>query len=137
MNFKKYSILIVLIIYLLGCTHNVEKQNEVVEVNYLSFQIETYSPVTTESISNTTYKKIFLNKKEIIEIYALLKQVKSPLTFYNNKVRLKMLMPNKEIIYIEKDGTVLIGKIVKKLDMKGLKKLEKILDIDLGSKVSY
>jgi len=81
MNFKKYSILIVLIIYLLGCTHNVEKQNEVVEVNYLSFQIETYSPVTTESISNTTYKKIFLNKKEIIEIYALLKQVKSPLTF--------------------------------------------------------
>ena len=130
-------ILILLIIHLLGCTHNVGKQNEVVEVNYLSFQIETYSPVTTESISTTTYKKIFLNKKEIIEIYALLKQVKSPLTFHNQKVRLKMLMPNKEIIYIEKDGTVLIGKNVKKIDMKGLKKLEKILDIDLGSKTSY
>ena len=131
---KKYSALLLFVISLLGCTNSVVKseRNEVVEINYISFSVETYSPVKRLDMSKMTYKKIFLNKQEVIQIYDLLKKVSSSIVFRNKKVRLKILMPNKDIVYIEQSGIVSIGEDTRKIDKNGLKTLEKIFSIDLG-----
>ena len=135
-NIKKAIVISFSFFLLLGCINNKEvkvKRDILVKVNHLSFPISTYSPVTISRIGNMPMKSIYLTDKEVKNIYSILKKVSPAPIFTNATIRLKIDIPTREMIYIEKDGIAQIGKTTRKIDINGLKKLEKILDIDLGS----
>ena len=135
-NIKKAIVISFSFFLLLGCINNKEakvKGDILVKVNYLSFSICTYSAVTIATIENMTMKSIYLTDKEVENIYSVLKKVSPAPIFTGGRVRLKIDIPTREMIYIQKDGIAQVGKTTRKIDINGLKKLEKILGINLGS----
>lgn len=133
--FKKYLKFILYFLFFLGCSHNneVTKGNIPVKINYLPFAIDTYVPVTTSNIETKQSKLIYLTQKEIENIYEVFKKVSPIPTFKNKNVRLRIAIPDREVIYIESSGEVLDGQNIKKIDNVGLKTLEDILNVDLKS----
>jgi len=136
---KKYLKLFLGFIIFVGCSNHElvrSKKDIVVKVNYLPFPIETYVPVTMSNIGTMQPKEIYLTKEEVNNIYEVFQRV-SPIPIFDyGAVRLKIAIPNKKEIYIEQTGVVLNGEEVEKINIEGLKKLEKIFNIDLDSNMA-
>jgi len=137
-NIKKAIVISFSFFLLLGCINKETKVKGdiLVKVNYLSFTISTYSPVTTSTIGTGQSKEIYLTKEEVNNIYEVFQRVSPMPIFTDATVRLKIAIPNKKDIYIEETGVVLNGEEVEKINIEGLKKLEKIFNIDLNSKMA-
>ena len=136
---KKYLKFFLGFIIFVGCSNHElvrSKKDIVIKVNYLPFAIDTYVPVTTSNIGIKQSKKIYLTKEEVNNIYEVFQRVSPMPMFKNEKVRLKIAISNKKDIYIEETGVVLNGEEVQKINIEGLKKLEKIFNIDLDSNMA-
>ena len=97
------------------------------------FRINTYVPITRTRIRTLSSKNISLTKKEIESVYKVFKKT-TPIPKLDEKmIRLRIAIPNKKVIFLDRRGIVLDGKEVKKLDILGLKTLENIFKVNLGS----
>jgi len=135
---KKYLWISLCFIILSGCsTNQVEKNEEkiIVKINYMMFAVDTYAPITTARMRTINAKNISLTKKEIETLYTVFKKTIPTPKFDGYMVRLRIEIPNKKIIFLDATGVVLDGKEVKKIDNLGLKTLENILDVNLGSEI--
>ena len=135
---KKYLWMSLCFVILFGCSKNKVQKNEekvIVKINYMMFAVDTYVPVTTTTIGTISSKNISLTKKEIETLYKVFKKTKPIHEFDDQRVRLRIAIPNKKIIFVESSGVVLDGKKVKKIDILGLRTLENILEVNLGSEV--
>jgi hypothetical protein len=133
---KKYLKLFLGFIIFVGCSNHElvrSKKDIFVKVYYLPFPIATYVPVTMSNIGTGQPKEIYLTKEEVNDIYEVFQRVSPMPIFTDATVRLKIAIPNKKDIYIEQTGVVLNGEEVQKINIEGLKKLEKIFNIDLNS----
>ena len=122
----------------MGCSKNKVQKNEektIVKINYMMFAVDTYVPVTTTTIRTISSKNISLTKKEIETLYKVFNKTTPIPEFDNQMARLRIAIPNKKIIFLDATGVVLDGKEVKKIDILGLKTLENILEVNLGSKI--
>jgi len=107
---------------------------EPIEFNYLSFDVETYAPVKISDINKIkSIKKNFVNEK-INQIYKILSTANLNADFDNKVVRLKMKMPDGEIIYIDRDGIVVRGDDFTQLNKENFKRLKYILNLDESNK---
>lgn len=138
----KYLTSIISIVILLGCTHSkplkLSAKNDekvIVKINYMMFAVDTYVPITKTTIRTLSSKNISLTKKEIKTIYKVFKKTIPIPKFDDQMIRLRIAIPNKEMIFLDATGVVLDGKEVKKIDILGLKTLENIFDIKLGSEI--
>lgn len=103
---------------------------ELIEFNYLTFNVDTYAPVRISDMDKMKYiKKSFTNDK-INQIYKILFTAKPNARFDNSVVRLKMKMPNGEVIYIDRDGVVVRGNNFSQLDKENFEHLKRILNLD-------
>jgi len=137
---KKYLWISLCFVILSGCSKNrVEKNEEkiIVKVNYMMFAVDTYAPITATTIRTVSPKNISLTKKEIETVYKVFKKIIPIPKFDDYRLRLRIAIPNKEIIFLDATGVVLDGKEVKKIDILGLKTLENIFNIDLGSEIGF
>jgi len=137
---KKYLWISLCFVILSGCSKNrVEKNEEkiIVKVNYMMFAVDTYAPITATTIRTVSPKNISLTKKEIETVYKVFKKTIPIPKFDDYRLRLRIAIPNKEIIFLDATGVVLDGKEVKKIDILGLKTLENIFNIDLGSEIGF
>ena len=139
MNFiKKYLWISLCFFILSGCSKNKVEKNEekvIVKINYITFAIDTYVPITAKTIGTLSLKNISLTKKEIETLYKVFKKTIPAPKLDDYMIRLRIAIPNKEIILLDATGVVLDGKEVKKIDISGLKTLENILKIKLGSEL--
>jgi len=135
---KKYLWISLCFIILSGCsTNKVEKNEEkiIVKINYMMFATDTYSAITTARIRTINPKNISLTKKEIETLYTVFKKTIPTPKFDDYMVRLSIAIPNQKIIFLDATGVVLDGKEIKKIDISGLKTLENILNVNLGSEI--
>ena len=135
---KKYLWISLCFIILSGCsTNKVEKNEEkiIVKINYMMFATDTYAPITTARMRTINPKNISLTKKEIETLYTVFKKTLPTPKFDGYMLRLRIAIPNKKVIFLDATGVVLDGKEVKKIENSGLKTLENILDVNLGSEI--
>jgi len=135
---KKYLWISLCFIIVAGCSKNrVEKNEEkvIVKINYTMFRIDTYVPITRTRIRTLSSKNISLTKKEIESVYKVFKKTTPIPKLDEHMIRLRIAIPNKEIIFLDRRGVVLDGKEVKKIDILGLKTLENIFKVNLGSEL--
>ena len=135
---KKYILINILLLVLMGCSKNKVEKNEertIVKINYMMFAVDTYVSVTTTTIRTVSPKNISLTKKEIETLYKVLKKTTPMPKFDEYMVRLRIAIPNKKIIFLDANGVVLDGKEVKQIDILGLKTIENILEVNLGSEI--
>ncbi len=123
----RYFILLCML-FLFNCEN---KEGKVINVDffYIPFGVETYIPVTISNIEKQGKKKNHYPLKEnnFKSMLLLLKNAKHG-HFDDQYIRLKIISPKREIVYIDNNGGFRFNSEDKKLDSKTFLKLKKIIE---------
>lgn len=119
---------ICLILLTFGCQDNFGSM-KITNLFYIPIGVETYVPITVENIEEAATKKgsLDLSSKVIKQILSFI-DVAEPGIFDNESIRVKLVLSNDSLLYIDNRGGVLIGKISKSLNKETLSQVKSLIE---------
>lgn len=118
---------------LFGCsTADGKKYYDTVKIYYIPIGIETYIPITPKNIELSAFKviKVSYSSDYLKKLIAMVEASASG-NFSSDHVRVKMLLPDSKVIYIDNYGEVQLVESVtldRKLENSDFRKVRKILE---------
>lgn len=112
-----------------SCLKSEENMNTLAEIYYVPIGVETYVPMTIENIEQhyARHSKLSVDSKAFKKLISTL-EISDDGIFDFTKVRVKIILPNKETIFIDNSGALSSKYSNRKIDNNALEKVKNILE---------